>query len=74
MPFDSITAAEGGRKGGGKRWRDKDPDTNRSKLISMKLSPGELEQMDEKAKRLGLKRTQLILRAVEAYPESLEFE
>ena len=67
MPFNRKTAAVAGRKGGGKRWRDKDPSTVRKKRILISVSENEDEIITEKCKALGLSRTELIIRAVADY-------
>ena len=71
MPFDSKSGAAAGRKGGSssaaKMWKDKDPDTKRTKSLLLKISPDELAQIAEKAAQNGISRVELIVRAVTAY-------
>jgi len=71
MPFDKETAAVAGRK----RWGDKDPTTNRTIQAAIWLSPDERDMINSKAKRAGVSRGELIVRAVREYePESGEIE
>lgn len=67
MPFDKDNAAAHGSKGGGNRWKDKNPGTIRSKMFSIKVTPAEYDTITEKAAAAGLSRVELIIRAVEAY-------
>ena len=67
MPFNKDTAAAHGSKGGGNRWKDKDPATVRNKQLIVKLTEVEFDTLTEKAAVLGLSRAELIVRAVKAY-------
>jgi len=67
MPFNKKTAVTAGRKGGGKRWKDKDPSTVRKKKILISVSENEALVIEEKCKEHGLSRTELIIRAVADY-------
>jgi len=67
MPFDKTTAAAAGQKGGGKRWKDKDPETKRDTPVCAKVTKVELAEIDAKAQVAGLSRAGLIVRAVEVY-------
>jgi hypothetical protein len=72
MPFDSTTGANIGRKGGLNRWKGKDPATKRTELFSFKLSPCEMEMLNEKATIVGVSRGELIIRAIKAYNEGMD--
>ena len=69
MPFNSNTAVAAGQLGGKLRaaemWKDKDPATNRTKSILLKVSPSEFDMIADKAKAFGVSRTELIVRAVD---------
>ena len=67
MPFNSKTASAAGSKGGGNRWKDKDPDTVRNKQVKISTTQAEKEAIEEKAARLGLSNAELIIKAVKAY-------
>ena len=67
MPFNKDTAAEGGKKGGGKRWKDKDPETVRNKQLKVVVTPAEYEDITEKAAAAGMSNAELIVKAVKAY-------
>ncbi|MCL2415832.1 MAG: hypothetical protein FWD01_03365 [Defluviitaleaceae bacterium] len=67
MPFNSETGRDGGKKGGGKRWKYKDPATIRSEKFLVKVTPSELAMIDAKAAEIGIPRVELIVRAVKEY-------
>ena len=69
MPFTSENASEHAKKSwaNGGRWRDKDPATNRSLRISYSVSPEENERISQKASGHGISRTELMVRAIDAY-------
>ena len=67
MPFNKETAAAGGRKGGGKRWQDKDPDTVRNKQLKVVVTQTEYDSITEKAAAAGMSNAELIVKAVKAY-------
>ena len=67
MPFTSENAATAGSKGGGNRWKGKDPNTNRNKPLLLKLSQAEIDTITSKAKEMEISRVELIVRAVTAY-------
>ena len=67
MPFDSKSGADAGRKGGPNRWSGKDPSTNRTKSLLLKLSNDEIALISEKAKAAGISRVELVIRAVKEY-------
>ena len=67
MPFDSKTGAAGGRKGGKNRWRGKDPASDRTKQLPLRVSPDELAMITEKADALDISRVELVVRAVKQY-------
>ena len=67
MPFTSENAASAGSKGGGNRWRNKDPNTNRNKPLLIKLSQAEIDAITNKAEIMKISRVELIVRAVAAY-------
>ena len=67
MPFTVENAAIAGSKGGGNRWKNKDPSTNRNKPLLIKLSQAEIDAITSKAKDMEISRVELIVRAVTAY-------
>ncbi len=67
MPFTKDTAAAAGSKGGGNRWKNKDPETMRDKTFVVKASQAEMDMIQEKAAAAHIKRNELIIRAVKAY-------
>ena len=67
MPFNTDTARAGGKKGGGKRWKDKAPDTVRSKQLKVSVTEAEYNAIIEKAAALGLSNAEFIVRAARAY-------
>lgn len=67
MPFDKETASISGRKGGGLRWKDKNPDTIRNKRLSVNVTDTEFKEIAKKAEAEGLSKAELVIRAVEAY-------
>lgn len=67
MPFDKDTAATNGSKGGGNRWKNKNPETVKSKMFSIKVTPAEYDTITEKAAAAGISRAELIIRAVKEY-------
>ena len=67
MPFTSENAASAGSKGGGNRWKNKDPSTIRNKSLLIKLSQTEIDAITSKAKEMEISRVELIVRAVTAY-------
>jgi len=67
MPFNKDNAAAHGSKGGGNRWKDKKPETVKSKMFSIKITPMEYAAITDKAAAAGLSRAELIIRAVNAY-------
>jgi len=69
MQFDSKSGADAGRKGGGARWKGKDPETLRNKQIRACVTRGEHDMISGKAAALRVSRTELIVRSVRAYKE-----
>lgn len=67
MPFSKDTAAAHGSKGGGNRWKDKDPDTKRDKRLLVTLTAAEYQTVEDKAAEMGLSKAELVIRAVRAY-------
>jgi hypothetical protein len=67
MPFNKDTAADCGSKGGLNRWRNKDPNTVRNKQLNLTLTQAEYKSISDKAVAMGLSKTELVIRAVEAY-------
>ena len=67
MPFNKDTAAAGGQKGGGKRWKDKDPGTKRDKQLKLTLTQAEYATVEDKAAERGISKAELVIRAVTAY-------
>ena len=66
MPFNKDNAAAHGSKGGGNRWKDKKPETVKSKMFSIKITQMEYTAITDKA-AAGLSWAELIIRAVNAY-------
>ena len=70
MPFNRETAANAGSKGGATRaahLKDKDPATFRNKQLGVKVTQEEFDTITEKAAELNISRTELVVRAVDAY-------
>jgi len=69
MSFNSETGSAAGQKGsaGKTRWKGKDPSTNRTEQIRIKVTVEELKIMDIKSRKHGLSRTELIVQAVNSY-------
>ena len=65
MPFEAANTVS--RDGGLNRWKDKDPETTRTKMFSFKLSPAEYDGITAKAQAANLSRAELILQAVAAF-------
>ena len=71
MPFDKYTATTAGRKGGIKRWNNRDSKTIRNKQINICVSDEEFKKITEKAKALSLSKTEFIVKATFQYKEDL---
>jgi len=70
MPFTKDTAAAGGKKGGAQRsahWKEQDPATFRNKQLGVKVTQAEFDAITAKAAVLNISRTELVVRAVDAY-------
>ena len=67
MPFNKETAAAGGRVGGGKRWKDKDPETVRNRQLKVVVTSAEYDYITEKAAAAGMSNAELVVKAVKAY-------
>lgn len=67
MPFDSKTGREAGLASSEVRWGDKDPSTKRTEKFLVKVSPVEMEMINDKAKEYSVSRNDLIIRAVSEY-------
>ena len=63
MPFTKETASDNAHK----RWKNKPPEEVRSILTAFRFTRGEIEMMDDKAKKNKVSRAELIVRAVKAY-------
>ena len=66
MPFNKENAASLGSKGG--RWT-KPPESVRNKQLLLNVTQAEHDAISEKAKRLRLSKTELVVRAVTEYDE-----
>jgi hypothetical protein len=71
MPFNEETASAAGSRGGGKRWKNKDPETVRNKQLKVVVTPTEYSNITSKAAAAGLSNAELVVRAVEAYNRTL---
>ena len=67
MAFTKDNAAIYGSRGG--KNKAKPPEESRNIKISLAVRQEELTRIDAKANRLNLSRTELIVRAVDAYRE-----
>ena len=70
MPFDKNTAAAHGSKGGGNRWKDKNPDTKRDKRLLITLTQTEYQIVEDKAAAMNLSKAELVIRAVKIYKDN----
>jgi hypothetical protein len=69
MPFNKDTAAAAGIKGGGNRWKNKNPETKRDKRLLVTLTAAEYATVEGKAAALNISKAELVIRAVTAYKE-----
>ena len=71
MPLKKNDAASRdiARRGGlaSGRWKDKNPETLRTKSLLLKLSAAEYETIDAMAKSEGVSRVELVVQAVQDY-------
>ena len=69
MPFTKSTAAVAGQRGGfaTAKARKESGAEDRKTNVKLSVTPSEFQMLNEKARVLGLSRTELIIRAVESY-------